>query len=149
MPASFSRQVAPGPGSLVYSEGFAFEEQGELPGGDGRGRGLLGKGEQHPQASALEAANDQVEPDAVAEQSPELGLVALDEEHAVAVVRLGTEAIGLGEKAIEAFPEVHPVLCQEYPADRYGKHGRQPRVASGSSASRTLTDHGPRRSSSP
>jgi hypothetical protein len=147
VPCSFSWWVAPRPGSLVYSEGLAFEKEGELSGGDGGGGGQLGECEQDPQAPTLEAARDQIQSDTIAEQRSQLGLIALDEKHAVAVVGLGAELIRLSEKPIEALAEVDSVLREQHPADGDRQHGSQRRVVSVNGASRTHTDQGPRRSS--
>ena len=88
----------------VHGEPCALQQHRQLCRGDGLGRRLLGEGEQEAKPTPLEAAADEVETDAVAHQSAQLGLIALDEDDAVAVIRLRAEPIGLGQETIKSFP---------------------------------------------
>jgi hypothetical protein len=49
------------------------------------------------QAAALEAPANEIQADAVTHDGAELRVVPFDEQHAVAVVRVGTELKGFGQ----------------------------------------------------
>ena len=50
-------------------------------------------------------------------------MVPLDELHAVAVVRVGTELKGFGQQSVKSFAEIDPVSRQENAADFHTQHG--------------------------
>ena len=93
-----------------------------LRGGDLGGPRIRGEGGQVAQASALEAPADEIEPHAVTYDGPELRVVSLDEQHAVAVVRVGPELKGFGQQAIKSFSEVDSVSRQEDTANFQPPH---------------------------
>ena len=94
---SVATSCSPRPRSLVHREPRTLEQQRKLAGRNGGTGGALGKGLQQAQPSTLEAASDQVQANLVAEQRTQLRVVALDEEHAVALIRVGAQQVRLAK----------------------------------------------------